>query len=351
MRAAILREYGQPLDIVDRERPDPPPDGAVVSVEACGLCRSDYHAWQGHGEWNDDKVPRGQILGHEPAGEVVAVGDEVRSVDVGEEVVVPFSLGDGTCEHCQTGHGNVCPDGLALGFEPDAPGAFAEQVAVPAAEYNLVMRPPELSARDAAVLGCRYMTAYHALVERANLGGGDWLAVHGCGGVGLSAVQLGRALGARVIAVDPKNGARERAKDLGATVTIDPSAVDPVAEIQERTGGVDVSVDALGVAETCRSSVRSLRTRGTHAQIGLTTEAERGEVSLPTDWMTRWEITFVGARGMSPTSYTDLFELLAASDVDPGNLVARELALEDVSERLAAMDSYETTGVEVVTDL
>ena len=351
MRAAILREYGQPLDIVDRAPPDPPSNGAVVSIEACGLCRSDYHAWQGHGEWNNDKVPRGQVLGHEPAGEVVAVGEGVRSVSVGDEVVVPFSLGDGTCEHCQTGHGNICPDGLALGFESAAPGAFAEQVAVPAADYNLVDRPPELAARDAAVLGCRYITAYHALVERADLGGGDWLAVHGCGGVGLSAVQLGRALGARVVAVDPKQGARQRVEDLGATATLDPSAVDPVEEIQDRTGGVDVSVDALGVAETCRNSVRSLRTRGTHAQIGLTTEAERGEVSLPTDWMTRWEIDFVGARGMSPTSYTELFELLAASDVEPGELVARELALEDVSERLAAMESYETTGVEVVTEL
>ena len=349
MRAAILREYGQPLDIVDRDAPEPDPDGAVVSVEACGLCRSDYHAWQGHGEWNDDKVPRGQLLGHEPAGEVVAVGEELHRVEVGDDVVVPFSLGDGTCQHCRTGHGNVCPDGLALGFESAAPGAFAEEVAVPAADYNLVDRPPELSARDAAVLGCRYMTAYHALVERASLDGGDWLAVHGCGGVGLSAVQLGRALGARVIAVDPKPGARERAENLGATETIDPEAVDPVERIRERTGGADVSVDALGVSETCQNSIRSLRERGTHAQIGLTTEAEKGEISLPTDWMTRWDITFVGARGMSPTSYTDLFKLLAASDVDPGELVARELALEDVSDRLAAMGAYETTGVEVVT--
>ncbi|MXR52832.1 alcohol dehydrogenase catalytic domain-containing protein [Halovenus sp. WSH3] len=351
MRAAILREYGEPLEITERDAPDPGPDGAVVSVEACGLCRSDYHAWQGHGEWNDDKVPRGQVLGHEPAGEVVAVGERVRSVEVGDEVVVPFSLGDGTCRHCQTGHGNVCPNGLALGFEPEAPGAFAEQLAVPAAEYNLVDRPPEISARDAAVLGCRYMTAYHALVERAELDGGDWLAVHGCGGVGLSAVQLGRALGARVIAVDPKAGARERAETLGATATVDPSAVDPVAAIREQTGGVDVSVDALGISETCRNSIRSLRERGTHAQIGLTTESERGEISLPTDWMTRWEIDFVGARGMSPTSYTELFELLAASEVDPGALVARELSLSEVSDRLEAMHEYETTGVEVVTEL
>jgi len=350
MRAAVLREYGEPLDVRAVAAPDPPPDGAVVSVEACGLCRSDWHAWQGHGEWNDDQVPHGQILGHEPAGEVIAVGDTVERVAEGDSVVVPFSLGDGSCHNCRSGHGNVCADGLALGFEPDAPGAFAEQVAVPAAEYNLTHLPEWMEPRDAAVLGCRYMTAYHALVDRAGLGGGDWLAVHGCGGVGLSAVQLGAALGARVVAVDPKAEARDRARALGARDTLDPEATDPVGRIQSITdGGADVSMDALGIAETCRNSVRCLCERGTHAQVGLTTAAERGEVALPTDWMTRWEVTFVGSRGMPPTQYGRLFDLLEAREVDPGALVARECSVEEVSERLAAMDDYETSGVEVLT--
>ncbi len=349
MRAAILREYGEPLDLAETPAPESGPNGAVVEVEACGLCRSDWHAWQGHGEWNDDRVPRGQILGHEPAGEVVAVGETVTRVAEGDRVVVPFSLGDGTCQNCRSGHGNVCTDGLALGFEPDAPGAFAEQVRVPAADHNLVTLPETLDPRDAAVLGCRYVTAYHALADRARIAGGDWLAVHGCGGVGLSAVQLGSALGARVIAVDPNGGARDRAAALGATMTVDPTDADPVEAIRNRTGGADVSVDALGIAETCRNSVRCLRERGTHAQVGLTTEAERGEIPLPTDWMTRWEITFVGSRGMPQTSYEALFDLLVARDIDPGKLVARELPLGAVSERLAAMGEFETDGVEVVT--
>jgi len=349
MRAAILREYGEPLDITEKPAPEPDPNGAVVEVAACGLCRSDWHAWQGHGEWNDDRVPRGQVLGHEPAGEVLAVGDAVERVGEGDRVVVPFALGDGTCHNCRSGHGNVCTDGLALGFEPDAPGAFAQQVPVPAADYNLVALPETLEPRDAAVLGCRYATAYHALADRADLAGGDWLAVHGCGGVGLSAVQLGRSLGARVIAVDPKGSARERATALGAAVTVDPTAADPVEVIRDRTGGADVSIDALGIAETCRNSVRCLRERGTHVQVGLTTEAERGEMCLPTDWMTRWDITFVGSRGIPQPSYEALFDLVAARDIDPGELVARELSLEAVSERLAAMGRFETDGVEVVT--
>ena len=376
MRAAILREYGEPLAIRELPDPEPGPDDAVVRVDACGVCRSDWHAWKGHGEWADDRVPRGQVLGHEPAGEVIAVGDAVDRFVPGDRVVVPFSLGDGTCRYCRRGQGNVCADGRALGFEPDAPGAFAERMAVPNADYNLVERPSWLPARDAAALGCRYMTAYHALVERAGLAAGDRLAVHGCGGVGLSAVQLADAVGARVIAVDVDDGALSRAVDLGADGTVhvevegrtdegdgdggdngtdEGDGGDPDRSVPERVrsvagGGVDVSVDALGIAETCRNSVRSVRPRGTHVQVGLTTDEERGEVSLPTDWMTRWEVSFVGARGMPPTNYGDLFALVETAGVDPGALVTRELALPEVSDRLAAMDDYDVRGVEVITE-
>jgi|AntRauTorcE11898_2_1112593.scaffolds.fasta_scaffold00498_10 alcohol dehydrogenase len=371
MRAAILREYGEPLAVRDVPVPEPGPEEAVVRVEACGVCRSDWHAWMGHGEWADDRVPRGQVLGHEPAGEVIAVGRSVDRFAPGDRVVVPFSLGDGTCPYCRRGHGNVCADGRALGFEPDAPGAFAERVAVPNADYNLVERPSWLDATAAAALGCRYMTAYHALAERADLSAGDRLAVHGCGGVGLSAVQLGDALGARVVAVDVDDDALALASDLGADALVNPADIDAggdagtgdtdrgdddaataVAErIRDLTnGGADVSVDALGIAETCRNSVRSVRPRGTHVQVGLTTEAERGEVSLPTDWMTRWEVSFVGSRGMPPTSYDDLFAFLEATDVDPGALVSDEIGLSAVSDRLAALGEYEVHGVEVVTE-
>ena len=355
MRAAILRAHGEPLAVRELPDPEPAPDGAVVRVDACGVCRSDWHAWAGHGEWADDRVPRGQILGHEPAGEVVAVGSEVDRFRPGDRVVVPFSLGDGTCPRCRRGAGNVCADGRALGFESAAPGAFAERVAVPAADYNLVERPDWLDATAAAALGCRYMTAYHALAERADVGGGDAVAVHGCGGVGLSAVQIAAALGARVIAIDVDDDALELASGFGAAETVDPESLPGGDSVPERVrdltdGGADVSMDALGIAETCRNSVRSLRPRGTHVQVGLTTDAERGEVSLPTDWMTRWEISFLGSRGMPPTSYDDLFALIEATGIDPGALVSDEIALSAVSDRLAAMDEYDARGVEVVTD-
>ena len=214
MRAAVLREHGEPLEITDVEPPDPAPHGVVVDVEACGVCRSDWHAWQGHGEWVGETVADGQILGHEPAGRVVAVGDRVGRVAEGDRVAVPFNLGDGSCPQCLRGHGNVCEDGLALGFQREAQGAFAEQVHVPDADYNAMQLPDGVSARDMAALGCRFMTAFHALTARGDVGAGDWVAVHGCGGVGLSTVHIADALGARVVAVDIRDLVTRR---VGAT--------------------------------------------------------------------------------------------------------------------------------------
>ncbi|WP_128478826.1 zinc-dependent alcohol dehydrogenase family protein [Halorussus pelagicus] len=352
MRAAVLREYGEPLEIETIPDPDPDAHGVVVRTEACGICRSDWHAWQGHGEWADDRVPTGQILGHEPAGTVVAVGDSVERFAEGDRIAVPFNLGRGDCENCRNGRGNVCEDGLALGFERDAPGAFAEQVHVPYADYNAVELPAGVSPVEMAGLGCRFATAYHGLAHRADLTPGDWVAVHGCGGVGLSAVHVADALGATVVAVDLDDEKLAKARDLGADETVNAErVVDVPARVQRATGGgAHVSVDALGVAETCRNSVACLRKRGQHLQLGLTTDEERGEVSLPTDAMTMNEVTFLGSRGMPPTRYGELLRMLEGGVVSPAELVTNEVALADVPDRLAAMSDYGTVGIEVVTE-
>ena len=347
MRAGVLRGYGEPLDVTTRPDPTADDDGAVVAVESCGICRSDWHAWQGHGEWADDRVPLDYVLGHEPAGRIVELGPDVERFAVGDRVVVPFSLGCGSCHHCYSGHGNTCPDGRALGFERSVPGAFAEEVAVPNATYNLQPIPDDVSVRDVAAVGCRYMTAFHTLAHRADVGGGDWIAVHGCGGVGLSVVQIAAALGARPIAVDVSNDALARAERAGAVATVESDPVETVRSITD--GGADVSVDALGRATTARNSVRCLRERGTHAQVGLTTKTERGEVSLPIDWMTRWEIDWLGARGMPPTRFGELLGMVESGRLDPGALVGREVGLDGVSDRLAAMTSYDTDGIELLT--
>jgi alcohol dehydrogenase len=352
MRAAVVREYGEPLEVEERERPTAPPDGVVVEVEACGICRSDWHAWQGHGDWVDDRVPRGQVLGHEPAGRVVEAGSDVRTVAVGDRVAVPFCLGDGTCSYCLSGRGNVCPDGTALGFEADAPGAFAEFVAVPAADYNLLALPEGVSATAMAALGCRYVTAYHALEHRARVGAGEWVAVHGCGGVGLSAVQVARALGARVVAVDVREAPLAAARDLGADATVDASAVaDTPGAVRAATdGGAAVAMDALGSATTARDAIDGLRRAGTYLQVGLTGDDERGEIPLPTDAIAGRELSVLGARGMPPTRYDEVLSLVEGGRLDPGALVTRAVSLDEVPERLAAMTDYDTVGVEVVTE-
>ncbi|WP_122088390.1 zinc-dependent alcohol dehydrogenase family protein [Halalkalicoccus subterraneus] len=347
MRAVVLESHGAPLELTEVPEPDCPDDGVIVAVEACGICRSDWHAWKGHGEWVDDVPPEGQILGHEPAGRVIEAGERVETLSEGDRVAVPFSLGDGTCRRCRNGHGNVCEDGIALGFEPAGQGAFADRVAVPAADYNLTELPDDLEATAAAALGCRYMTAYHGLAHRAELTPGDWVAVHGCGGVGLSAVQIAGALGARVIAVDIREEALEKALELGAHETVAGDGNVP-ARIRERTdGGAAVSVDALGIAETCRNSVDCLGGLGQHLQMGLSTAAERGEVSLPTDSMVGREIDFLGSRGMPPTRYDELLSFVASGAIDPAQLVTRTVALEAVPERIEAMDEFTTTGIEV----
>jgi len=351
MKAAVLQAYGEPLSIEEVPDPDPADHGVVVDVEACGICRSDWHAWRGHGEWADDQVPIGQILGHEPAGRIAETGADVTALQAGDRVAVPFNLGDGACHQCRNGHGNVCSDGYALGFEESAPGAFAERVHVPHAEFNAATLPESVPPEAVAALGCRYVTAFHALAHRVDLTAGDWVAVHGCGGLGLAAVQIADALGAGVVAVDVRAEPLAMATDLGADATVraDETAV-PDAIRAATDGGAHVSVDALGRAETCRNSVDCLRTRGTHVQLGLTTSAEQGEVALPVDRMTRWDVTWLGSRGMPPSRYDEILRLLATGRLDPAELVTNRVALADVSDRLAAMTDYGTSGIEVVTE-
>lgn len=348
MRAAVLRAYGDPLEITDVERPTAADHGVVVEVEACGICRSDWHGWQGDYE---DRDLSGQIMGHEPAGTVVEVGAEVESIREGDRVTIPFTLADGSCPHCLRGHSNACLNAYSLGFHESVPGAFAEAVHAPWAEMNAIRLPDDVSTVAMAGLGCRFMTAFHAIAHRADLEAGDWVAVHGCGGVGLSAVDIATALGGTVVAIDLNDEALDLARELGATETIDARDVDDVPKaVRDVTdGGADVSIDALGIAETCCNSVECLAHFGQHVQIGLTTKEEGGSVSLPTDLMVRKEIEFVGSYGMPPTRYDELFRMVEAGRIHPEKLVSRQVSLDDLNDRLAAMTNFETRGIEVIT--
>jgi alcohol dehydrogenase len=340
MKAALMRAFATPLQVEDVPDPEPPSDGVVVAVRATGVCRSDWHGWMGH----DPAIALPHVPGHELAGAVAAVGPEVRGFAVGDRVTVPFCCGCGTCEPCRHGHTQICDRDFQPGFT--AWGSFAELVALPHADLNLVRLPEALGFVEAASLGCRFMTAFAAVADHGRVGAGDWVAVHGCGGVGLSALMIARALGASVIAVDIDDETLALARSLGAAHTI--NARDPVAEIVELTGGgAHVSLDALGSAATCASSIRCLRKRGRHVQVGLMLEDDR-TAPLPMDRVISYELELRGVHGMAVGRYDALLRLVSGGAVDPARLIGRTIGLEDAGAELAAMGDFAQRGVTVV---
>jgi len=352
MRAAVLKEYGEPLEIEQKEKPQPGDEGVVVELDAAGICRSDWHAWQGEWDWLDAKPPTDQILGHEPAGTVVETGAGVERIREGDEVAVPFNLGDGNCPRCHSDNSHLCENRVTPGFTAELQGAFAEQMRVPNADFNLAHLPEGASAQGMAGLGCRFMTAYHGLVHQADPQVGDTVAIHGCGGIGLSAIHIADAMGLDIVAVDINEPPLDRARDLGADATVNASEVEDVpGEVQDITdGGADVAVDALGIAETCRNSVLSLGMKGTHVQIGLTTEEEEGIVGLPVDLITGQELEFVGSKGMQPNRYDELIRMVETGRLDPTEIISQTVGLGDASDVLDAMTDFENDGISVITE-
>jgi D-arabinose 1-dehydrogenase-like Zn-dependent alcohol dehydrogenase len=343
MRAVVYPGYGVMPEVADVAEPACSDDGVVISVGATGVCRSDWHAWKGH-----DAVPLPHIPGHELAGTIAQAGPAVTRWRPGDRVTVPFVCGCGRCEYCRAGEAQVCPDQTQPGFT--GPGSFAERVAIHAADTNLVALPDAVDAVTAASLGCRFATAYRALTGHARLRPGEWLAVHGCGGVGLSAVHIGVALGARVIAVDVGGPALDRARDLGAEHTIlSATNTDPVPVIHDATGGgAQVSLDALGSAGTLADSVRSLRRRGRHVQVGLLLGAA-ATPPVPMDLVIARELEIYGSHGMAARDYPPMLAQVADGTLRPGRLVGAVIGLEQAGAALAAMDGPPTTaGMTVV---
>ena len=259
MRAAVMTKHREPMIVQEHLDPEIGPRDALLRVEACGICRSDWHIWQGDWTWIGLERRLPAVLGHEFAGVVEAVGSEVREITPGMRVLTPFHKGCGACASCHAGASNLCDN------PPAGSGGFAQLARIPEADFNAIRLPDEVSTLVGSALGCRYMTAYRAVADRGGVQGGEWVAVHGCGGIGLSVVQIATALGAQVVAVDLDDAKLEQARAEGAVATVNASA-DPAPEaVQEITGGgADVSIDALGVKATVLNSLMSLRKRGRH---------------------------------------------------------------------------------------
>lgn len=343
MKAAVYEQFRGPIALVDVAVPAPAADEVVVEILAVGLCRSDYHGWHG----TDPDIVCPHVGGHEFVGSVVAVGSDVTRIRTGDRVVAPFVNGCGQCEPCRLGQHQVCRRQEQPGFTRW--GAFAQYTTIPFADVNAVQVPEAISDEAAALVGCRVSTAYRGVIERGRLTAGEVLCVHGCGGVGLAAIAMGRALGAQVVAVDISSDALALASKVGADVLLDASAhTDVAAAVHELTGGAHVSVDCLGHAVTAASSVFSLRPLGRHVQIGL---FPAPTADFPISRVIRDELEVLGVHGLSSSRFHEVFALMLDGRLDPTAMVTQRLALGDIPDALPAMGQFAQPGVSVVTRL
>ncbi len=341
MRALVVDAFGRPPDVRTVPEPSCPADGVVIDVRATGLCRSDWHSWAGH----DPAIALPHVPGHEFAGVVSEVSPSLSRVKVGQRVTVPFVCACGLCPPCRAGSGQVCEDQFQPGFT--AWGSFAERVAIPRADINVIPLPDNLDFALAASLGCRFATAYRAVVAHGRVTSCDQVVVFGAGGVGLSAIMIASVRGAHVVAVDISEAALELARSVGATDTI--CSADAAADVRELTGGgAQVGIDAFGSAHTCRSSIESLRPRGRHIQVGLMVGAD-ANAAVPMEQVIAKELELYGSHGMAASDYPAMLAEITAGHIDPGSLVTGRIDLAGLAGALSSMGVAASPGM-VIAD-
>ncbi|HWV07777.1 zinc-dependent alcohol dehydrogenase family protein [Ralstonia sp.] len=345
MKAIVYEAFGAVPKHMNVPDPTPATDGVVVQVMASGVCRSDWHGWMGH----DADIELPHVPGHELAGVVAAVGADVTRWKVGDRVTVPFVGGCGHCPECHAGHQQVCEQQFQPGFTHW--GSFAEYVGIGYADLNLVRLPDDLDFTTAASLGCRFVTAFRAVVDQGKTTAGQWVAVHGCGGVGLSAIMIANAIGANVVAIDISDSALELARSLGAVATVNASReADVVEAVKAITqGGVHVSLDALGHPTTCFNSISNLRRRGKHVQVGLML-GDHTTPAVPMSKVIAHELEILGSHGMQAHRYGPMLDMIRTGKLQPGRMVRREISLSASIEALTNMNRFEGAGVTVITD-
>lgn len=344
MKAVLFERFGELPKIAEVPAPSPSRDGVVIEVKATGLCRSDWHGWMGH----DTCIELPHVPGHEFAGVVEAVGKDVRNFKVGDRVTAPFIGACGGCFECHSGNQQVCENQFQPGFTQW--GSFAQYVGFGSADLNLVPLPESISFEEAASLGCRFATSFRAVVDQGKLSAGQWLAVHGCGGVGLSAIMIANAIGARIVAVDIDDAKLKLARELGAHHTIDArNEPDTPSAIKDLTGGgAAVSIDALGHPAICVNSVRSLRRRGKHIQVGLLL-GDDAAPKIPMDIVVAHELKLLGSHGMQAHRYDAMLSLVQSGGIDLGQLIGNRIDLAAGAKALGEMDRFQGVGATLIT--
>jgi len=345
MKAVIYEKFGLAPTLQKVPDPTAATHGVVIKVEASGVCRSDFSGWKGH----DPVIELPQVPGHELAGVVEAVGKDVNNWNVGDRVTVPFVGGCGSCPQCYTGNQQVCDNQFQPGFTHW--GSFAQFVEVHHADLNLVGLPDEMDFATAASLGCRFVTAFRAVVDQGRTGPGQWIAVHGCGGVGLSAIMIASAMGARPIAIDISDNSLKLARSVGAeeAINVDETS-DVVAAVKEITeGGADLSIDALGIESTCVNSIRNLRKRGRHIQLGWML-GDASTPPIPMDMVMGNELEIIGSHGMQAHRYGPMIDMIRSGALAPQKLIANKIDLHASIDALANFDNHHDAGISVITD-
>ena len=345
MRAAVYEEFGKAISVQNVPDPKPQKHGVVIKVQATGLCRSDWHGWMGH----DPDIVLPHVPGHELAGIIEEVGSEVKHWHKGDRVTLPFVCGCGSCPQCSSGNHQICDHQFQPGFTHW--GSFAEYVAIDRADINLVQLPEEIDFVTAASLGCRFITSFRGLVAQGKLSGGQWVAVHGCGGVGLSAIMIANAMGANVIAIDIDNEKLDFARSIGAIATVNSKEVDEVITAVKdlSKGGAHVSIDALGSRETCYNSIGNLRKRGKHIQIGLMLAGDLNP-PVPMHTVIANETEIIGSHGMQAYEYAPMLEMIKTGKLKPEKLIGKTISLDESVQALPNMNSFAETGVMVINE-
>lgn len=353
MQAAVYRSFGGPIQVETIPRPRAPADGVVIQVKATGVCRSDWHGWKGHdSDIADHGLPF--VPGHEVSGIVVEVGPNVRKISIGDRVAVPFILSCGCCRECDPAGRNrptICERQEQPGFT--MMGSFAEYLALPRADRNLSVIPKHVSFVEAAALGCRFTTAYRAVVQQGNISAQKTVAVFGVGGLGLSCVMIAAASKKselRIIAIDVNDKALQKAKDVGATDIVNAKKTTDVRKrILELTNGMgaDLTIDAAGFKQTCEDAVWTTRRGGRMVQVGLPIGGQ--DPLIPMGLVAGKEIEIFGSHGCAAEDMPDLLNLVASGRLNPKALVEREVGLAEGAKAIMDMDNGSPIGITMVT--
>jgi len=360
MKAAVLREVRKPLQIEDVQINKPGPHEVLIRTAAAGVCHSDLHFIEG-----SYPHPLPAVLGHESAGVVEAVGSEVRTVKPGDHVITCLSAFCGHCEHCLTGHMSLCVSPETKRDQDDEPrlttangpmmqylnlSSFAEQMLIH--EHACVAVRKDMPLDRAALIGCSVMTGVGAVMHTSNVRPGDTVAVIGCGGVGLSAINGAAIAGAgRIIAIDVVAGKENFARAFGATDFVNASEVDPVKAVIELTkGGVQHSFEALGMTKTAEQSFNMLRRGGTANIIGMIPVGQ--SISL-------MGAAFLGEKRIQgslmgsnrfPVDMPRLCDMYMAGKLKLDEMISRRLKLEQVNEAFEEMKTGSIARSVIVFD-